>query len=268
VTYGELLREVCKFANVLKSLGVRRATASASTCPMIPEAAVAMLACARIGAVHSVVFGGFSAEAVSRPHERRQAKLIITADGAAGGEASCISRSQRRRSPAPRTPASAGGRVRRTGETTPMKGGRDVWYHEAMATASPNCPPEAARLRASAVHPLHLRLDRQTQGIRPHHRGYLLRHTMTMKYVFDLKETDTYWCTADVGWVTGHSYVVYGPLAERRHHVMYEGRPELARSRTASGDHRAARRQHLLHRAHRHPRVHAPGRRLAQRHTT
>jgi acetyl-CoA synthetase len=227
VTYGELLREVSKFANVLKSLGVAQGDRVGIYLPMIPEAAVAMLACARIGAVHSVVFGGFSAEAVSDRMNDAEAKIIITSDGAcrrgsivhlkANVDAACRS-----------IPSVAKVVVvRRTGETIEMVGGRDVWYHEAMATASANCPPEPL----DSEHPLFILYTSGTtgkpKGVQHSTAGYLLQAAMTSKYVFDLKEEDTYFCTADVGWVTGHSYVVYGPLANGATSLMYEGAPNF-----------------------------------------
>ena len=227
VTYGELLREVCKFANVLKSLGVTRGDRVGIYLPMIPEAAVAMLACARIGAVHSVVFGGFSAEAVSDRMNDAEAKVIVTADGACR-RGSIVHLKQNVDAACHSIPSVTKVIVvRRTGETIEMKGGRDVWYHEAMASASATCPPEAL----DSEHPLFILYTSGTtgkpKGVQHSTAGYLLQASLTTKYVFDLKEEDTYFCTADVGWVTGHSYVVYGPLANGATSVMYEGAPNF-----------------------------------------
>jgi acetyl-CoA synthetase len=229
VTYGELLREVCKFANVLKSLGVSKGDRVGIYLPMIPEAAVAMLACARIGAVHSVVFGGFSAEAVSDRMNDAQAKVIVTADGACRrGSVVHLKKSVDLACESMPT-VSRVVVVRRTGEPTPMRETRDVWYHEAMATASPNCAPEPL----DSEHPLFILYTSGTtgkpKGVQHSTAGYLLQATLTSKYVFDLREEDTYFCTADVGWVTGHSYVVYGPLANGATTLMYEGAPNFPR---------------------------------------
>jgi acetyl-CoA synthetase len=227
ITYGELLREVCKFANVLKYLGINKGDRVGIYLPMIPEAAVAMLACARIGAVHSVIFGGFSAEAVSDRMNDAEAKLIITADGACR-RGSIVHLKKNVDGACESIPTvSKVVVVRRTGEPIEMKDGRDVWYHEAMSKASANCAAEPL----DSEHPLFILYTSGTtgkpKGVQHSTAGYLLQASLTMKYVFDLKEDDTYFCTADVGWVTGHSYVVYGPLANGATSLMYEGAPNF-----------------------------------------
>ncbi len=227
ITYGELLREVCKFANVLKHLGLNKGDRVGIYLPMIPEAAVAMLACARIGAVHSVIFGGFSAEAVSDRMNDAEAKLIITADGGCR-RGSIVHLKKNVDAACESIPTvSKVVVVRRTGEPIEMKDGRDVWYHEAMSKASADCAAEPL----DSEHPLFILYTSGTtgkpKGVQHSTAGYLLQASLTMKYVFDLKEEDTYFCTADVGWVTGHSYVVYGPLANGATSLMYEGAPNF-----------------------------------------
>ena len=225
LTYQELLREVGRFANVLKALGVHKGDRVGIYLPMIPEAAVAMLACARIGATHTVVFGGFSSEAVRDRMNDAEAKLIVTADGGY------------RRGQVVPLKANVDGAlkgtktvqhvvvVRRTGAPVPFQAGRDHWWHELMAAASPVCPAEPL----DAEHPLFILYTSGTtgkpKGVVHTTGGYLLQATLTTKYVFDLKDEDTYFCTADIGWVTGHSYVVYGPLANGATTLMYEGAP-------------------------------------------
>jgi len=225
LTYQELLREVGRFANVLKALGVHKGDRVGIYLPMIPEAAVAMLACARIGATHTVVFGGFSSEAVRDRMNDAEAKLIITADGG-----------YRRGNVVPLKVNVDGALkgtktvqhvvvVRRTGAPVPFQAGRDHWWHELMAAASPVCPAEPL----DAEHPLFILYTSGTtgkpKGVVHTTGGYLLQAALTTKYVFDLKDEDTYFCTADIGWVTGHSYVVYGPLANGATTLMYEGAP-------------------------------------------
>ena len=225
LTYQQLHREVCRFANVLKQLGVVKGDRVGIYMPMIPEAAVAMLACARIGATHSVVFGGFSAEALRDRMNDARAKLIVTADGAY------------RRGTVVRLKAAVDGAltgapsvknvvvVKRTGEDTPMRLGRDHWWHELIEAASADCKPEPL----DAEHPLFILYTSGTtgkpKGVVHTTAGYLLQAALTSKYVFDLRDEDLYWCTADIGWVTGHSYVVYGPLANGATTFMYEGAP-------------------------------------------
>jgi acetyl-CoA synthetase len=225
LTYSQMLREVSKLANVLKSKGVAKGDRIAIYMPMIPEAAVAMLACARIGATHSVVFGGFSASALGDRIVDAQAKAVITADGG-----------YRRGSVLPLKPAvdEALQRcpsvesvvvVRRAGNDIEMKPGRDSWYHELMEGASDDCPAEPVE----AEHPLYILYTSgstgKPKGVLHTTGGYQTYTYATMKYAFDLKENDIFWCSADVGWVTGHSYVVYGPMANGATQVMYEGAP-------------------------------------------
>jgi acetyl-CoA synthetase len=225
LTYQELLREVGRFANVLKALGVHKGDRVGIYMPMIPEAAITMLACARIGATHSVVFGGFSSEALRDRMNDAEAKLIVTADGGY------------RRGQVVPLKANVDGAlkgtktvqhvvvVKRTGAPVPFQAGRDHWWHELMAAASPVCPAEPL----DAEHPLFILYTSGTtgkpKGVVHTTGGYLLQTTLTTKYVFDIKDEDTYFCTADIGWVTGHSYVVYGPLANGATSLMYEGAP-------------------------------------------
>jgi acetyl-CoA synthetase len=225
LTYGELHREVCKFANVLKELGVKRGDRVAIYMPMVPELAIAMLACTRVGAPHSIVFGGFSAEALRDRIVDAGTKVVITADGGF-----------RKGAAFPLKPAvdeALEGTpvvehvvvVQRTGEPTAMREGRDRWWHDLMANASPRC----AAAKLDAEHPLFILYTSGTtgkpKGILHTTGGYLTHVTTTAKAIFDLKEDDVYWCTADIGWVTGHSYVVYGILANGATTVMYEGVP-------------------------------------------
>jgi acetyl-CoA synthetase len=224
LTYGELHREVCKFANVLKQIGVKKGDRVAVYMPMIPELAVAILACTRIGAPHSVVFGGFSAEALRDRIEDAEARVVITADGGfRRGEPHALK---------PAVDEALQGCevdrvivVKRTGQPVSMTEGRDLWWHELMKGASAKCPPA----KLDAEHPLFILYTSGTtgkpKGILHTTGGYLTHVTATAKGIFDLKDTDTFWCTADIGWVTGHSYVVYGILANGATSLMYEGVP-------------------------------------------
>jgi acetyl-CoA synthetase len=225
LTYQALHREVCKFANALKNIGVKTGDRVAIYMPMVPELPIAMLACARIGATHSVVFGGFSAEALRDRINDAQAKVVVTADGGyrRGGE---IPLKKAVDEAIQQTPSIEHVIVyRRTGSPVHMEPGRDHWWHELMANASEECPAEAL----DAEHPLYILYTSGTtgrpKGIVHTTGGYMLGTYLTAKWVFDLKEEDTYWCTADIGWVTGHSYIVYGPLANGATSLMYEGAP-------------------------------------------
>ncbi len=225
LTYRQLHREVCRFGNVLKDLGVRPGDRVGIYLPMIPEAAIAMLACARIGATHSVVFGGFSAEALRDRMNDAQATVVVTADG--GYRRGAVVPLKKHvdealaQAPCVRDVVV----VRRTGERVPMHAGRDHWWHELMDGASATCPAEPV----DSEHPLFILYTSGTtgkpKGVVHTTGGYLLHAAQSAQWVFDLKEEDTYWCTADVGWVTGHSYVVYGILANGATSVMYEGAP-------------------------------------------
>ncbi|HEX6940876.1 MAG TPA: acetate--CoA ligase [Longimicrobiales bacterium] len=229
LTYWDLYREVCKFANVLKGLGVRKGDRVAIYLPMIPEAAIAMLACARIGAPHSVVFGGFSADSLRDRINDAQAKVLITADGGYR-RGRVVALKAEADEALMDTPSIEHVVVveRGTGGEAPvqMREGRDRWYHELMAEAPVECPPEAM----DAEDLLYILYTSGTtgkpKGVVHTTGGYLTHVHATTKLVFDLKEEDCYWCTADVGWVTGHSYIVYGPLANGATVVMYEGAPD------------------------------------------
>ena len=225
LTYGQLLEEVSRFANVLKGKGVSLGDRVAIYMPMIPEAIVAMLACARIGATHSVVFGGFSSHALADRINDAKAEVVITADGG-----------WRRGSVLPLKPAVDQALqdapsvrtvivVRRGENPIDMEPGRDEWYHDLMREASDDCPA----VPVDAEHPAYILYTSGStgtpKGVLHTTGGYQVHTALTAKYVFDLKPDDVFWCTADIGWVTGHSYIVYGPMALGATQVIYEGNP-------------------------------------------
>lgn len=227
--YQDLHREVCKFANVLKGQGIKKGDRVTLYMPMVPELAIAMLACARIGAPHSVIFGGFSADAVSDRNNDAKAKLVVTADGG-WRRGKVVPLKQNVDAALAKSPTVERCIVyNRCNQAVEMKQGRDLWWHELMATASADCPAEPL----DSEHPLFLLYTSgstgKPKGILHTTAGYLLGTSLTHKWVFDLHEEDTYWCTADLGWVTGHSYIVYGPLANGATTVMYEGAPNHPR---------------------------------------
>ena len=233
LTYRQMHREVCRFANVLKRNGVRPGDRVLIYLPMVPEAAIAMLACARIGAVHSVVFGGFSAQSVADRIHDSQARLVITADG--GFRRGSVVQLKKNVDEALALKDAQGNLLARTIEKVivlrranneiHIVEGRDVWWHRELDYVGDDCPPE--RLDSEA--PLFILYTSgstgKPKGILHTTGGYLLTAKLTTRHVFDLRDTDVFWCTADVGWVTGHSYVVYGPLANGATTVMYEGAP-------------------------------------------
>ena len=225
LTYLQLHREVCLFSNVLLNQGIKAKDRVIIYMPMVPEAAIAMLACARIGAVHSVVFGGFSADSIADRIEDSGATAVITADGGY------------RRGKIVPLKASVDAALKkqkgvktvivhqRTGEDVAMKKGRDVFWHEEAANASPDHEAKAF----DSEHPLFILYTSgstgKPKGILHTSAGYLTGAYTTCKYIFDMRDDDVYWCTADVGWITGHTYIVYGPLANGVTQVMYEGAP-------------------------------------------
>jgi len=223
--YQDLLREVSKFANVLKRLGVRSGDVVAVYMPLIPELVIGLLACARIGAPHTVIFGGFSAEALSSRIHDCKAKVLLTADGGYR-RGHLVPLKQNADAAAAACPTLESVVVcRRTGTHVDWTHGRDHWWHELESNASPDCPPEPF----DSEHPLYILYTSGStgtpKGILHTTGGYLLGTAQSARWVFDLKDDDTFWCTADVGWVTGHSYLVYGPLCLGATCVMYEGAP-------------------------------------------
>lgn len=225
LTYSDLHREVCKCANVLKKLGVVKGDRVVIYMPMIPELPIAMLACSRIGAPHSVIFGGFSAESLKDRINDAQAKLVVTADGGYRRGAVIPLKANVDEALEFTPSIESVVVVNRIGLEINMEPGRDHWWEGLMSTTSADCEPE----KLDSEHPLYILYTSGTtgkpKGVVHSTAGYLLGCHLTTKYVFDIKDSDTYWCTADIGWVTGHSYIVYGPFSNGATVVMYEGAP-------------------------------------------
>ena len=225
ITYKQLHEDVCKFANALKGLGVKKGDRVCIYMPMIPETAVAMLACTRIGAVHSIVFGGFSPDSLKDRIIDAECNVVVTSDeGLRGGrQVPMKANADKALQSTPSVQKMVV--VKRTGGNISWVEGRDVWYHDVMATASADCPPE----QMDAEDPLFILYTSgstgKPKGVLHTTGGYLLHAAATHKYIFDYHDGDIYWCTADVGWVTGHSYIVYGPLANGATTIMFEGIP-------------------------------------------
>jgi len=225
VTYRELHRDVCKFANVLKGLGIKKGDRICIYMPMIPETAVAMLACTRIGAVHSIVFGGFSPDSLKDRILDATCNLVITSDEGMRGGRKVPMKANIDKALLSTPSVQNTVVVKRTGGNVAWQEGRDVWYHELMPTASADCPAEPM----DAGDPLFILYTSgstgKPKGVLHTTGGYLLHTAITHKYIFDYHDGDIYWCTADVGWVTGHSYIVYGPLTNGATTLMFEGIP-------------------------------------------
>ena len=262
LTYQDLYSEVCRFANGLLSLGVEKGDRVAIYMGMVPELPIAMLACARLGLVHSVVFGGFSSDALSSRILDADARVVITQDGAwrAGNVVQLKANADVALASTPNV-----GHVvvlKRTDHGVDMTDGRDIWWHDLVEGQSDVCEPVVL----NAEDPLYILYTSGTtgrpKGIVHTQGGYLTGIVTTHHYVFDLEpDTDVYWCTADIGWVTGHTYVVYGPLSNRTTSVMYEGVPNFPDLDRLVADHRGLRGHHLLHRPDGDPNFHEMGRR-------
>ncbi|MGB2301671.1 MAG: acetate--CoA ligase [Candidatus Puniceispirillaceae bacterium] len=225
ISYNALHAEVCRFANALRTRGIKKGDRVTIYMPMIPEAAVAMLACARIGAVHSVVFGGFSPDALAGRINDCESNCVITADEGVRGGKTIPLKANTDKALENCPDCTSCFVVRRTGNAVEMQGGRDIWYHEAIADMSDDCPAE----EMSAEDPMFILYTSgstgKPKGVLHTTGGYMVYASMTHQYVFDYHDGDIYWCTADVGWVTGHSYILYGPLANGATTLMFEGVP-------------------------------------------
>ena len=230
LTYSQLHREVCQFANVLKQLGAKKGDRIGIYMPMIPEAAIAMLACARIGAPHSVVFGGFSAEALRDRLNDAEAKIVITADGGWRKDAIVPLKEQVDKALENNAVPSITDVlvVKRTNQTIRMVVGRDHWWHDLQKGVSADCPPEPMDSEDMLFVLYTSGSTGKPKGVVHTTGGYNLYSHITTKWIFDLQDTDVYWCTADVGWITGHSYIVYGPLSNGATTLMYEGAPRAS----------------------------------------
>ncbi len=226
LTYSQLHEKVCRFANALKGMGVKKGDRVCLYMQMVPELPVAMLACARIGAVHSIVFGAFSEDSLKDRIQDSSCKILVTQDTALRGPKNDIPMKTKADLAVAQCPSIEKVVVlRRTGHDVPMTDGRDLWWHEVMEKASPDCEPEWM----DSEDPLFILYTSgstgKPKGVLHSTGGYMVYTSMTHKYVFDYHDSDTYWCTADIGWVTGHSYIVYGPLCNGATSVMFEGVP-------------------------------------------
>ena len=227
LTYAQLHREVCQFANVLKQKGIQKGDRVGIYMPMIPEAAIAMLACARIGATHNVIFGGFSAEALRDRLIDAEAKLVVTADGGWRKDAMVPLKNQVDKALADGAVTTVKNVlvVRRTGQEVKMEPERDSWWHDLQKSVSADCPAEPMDSEDMLFILYTSGSTGKPKGVVHTTGGYNLYTHITTKWIFDLQDTDVYWCTADVGWITGHSYIVYGPLSNGATTLMYEGAP-------------------------------------------
>ena len=261
LTYKQLHTEVCKFANVLKSLGVKKGDRVCMYMQMIPELPIAMLACARIGAIHSVVFGAFSEDSLRDRIQDSECKIVITQDTALRGNKNDIAMKTKADTAVAECPSIKKiVVVKRTGLDVPMQAGRDVWWHEAMEKADAKCDPEWM----DAEDPLFILYTSgstgKPKGVLHTTGGYMVYAATTFKYIFDYHDGDIWWCTADIGWITGHSYIVYGPLCDGRHERHVRGRADLSRCGPFLGRGRQVQGHAVLHRADGHPGADAPRR--------